>query len=100
MPKSSNQKLRLLYLSKIFAEETDENHTLTVQQLISRLAEMNVAAERKTIYDDIEQLSLAGYQIERIKAKQTGYYLAEREFEMPELKLLADAVACSRFITA
>lgn len=100
MPKTTNQKLKLLYLLKILNEKTDENHCLTTQELIDELASYDIKAERKSIYDDIECLNVFGYEVEYIKAKKGGgYYLAERDFELPELKLLVDAVQSSRFIT-
>ena len=88
MPKTTNQKLKLLYLLKILNEKTDENHCLTTQELIDELALYDIRAERKSIYDDIECLNVFGYEVEYIKAKKGGgYYLAERDFELPELKL-------------
>ena len=99
MAKSSNQKLKLLYLSQILQKRTDEEHGLTVQQMIEALAEYGVSAERKSIYDDLEALRLFGMDIMSVQSKTHSYFLANREFELPELKLLADAVASSKFIT-
>lgn len=100
MPKTTNQKLKLLYLLKILNEKTDEDHCLSTQELIDELASYDIRAERKSIYDDIECLNLFGYEIGYIKARKGGgYYLMERDFELPELKLLVDAVQSSRFIT-
>jgi len=100
MPKSANQKLKLIYLIRIFNEKTDEDHCLSTQELIGELAAYGISAERKSIYDDIECLIRSGYDIVNVKAKTGGgYYLASREFELPELKLLVDAVQSSRFIT-
>lgn len=100
MPKSANQKLKLIYLIKIFHEMTDEEHCLSTQDLIAELSAYGISAERKSIYDDIECLIKLGYDIVNVKAKSGGgYYLASREFELPELKLLVDAVQSSRFIT-
>ena len=100
MPKSPNQKLKLLYIIKILSEQTDENHCMPTQKLIDKLAEYDISAERKSIYNDISQLIHFGYDIIYNKARNNGgYYLAEREFELPELKLLVDAVQSSRFIT-
>lgn len=101
MAKSSNQKLKLLYLIKILSEKTDENHCLSAQRLIDELAKYDIKAERKSIYDDINCLNYFGFDILNIKSRtEGGYYLASREFELPELKLLVDAVQSSRFITA
>lgn len=100
MAKSANQKLKLLYLLKILSEKTDENHCLSAQDLITALSAYDIKAERKSIYDDIECLNFFGYDIVNVKARVGGgYYMASREFELPELKLLVDAVQASRFIT-
>lgn len=100
MPKSANQKMKLLYLLKILAEKTDENHCLSANELIEELSKYDICAERKSIYDDIRCLIDFGYDIIHIKKReQGGYYLAGREFELPELKLLVDAASSSRFIT-
>ncbi len=95
-----NNKLKLLAIADIFRRETDENHPISLPTIIDKLDEMGIEAERKSIYSDIELLIRYGMCIERSGiGKSTAYYLAERTFELPELKLLADAVACSRFIT-
>jgi len=99
MPKSSNQKLKILYLMRMLLTETDEEHMLSVSEIISKLAALDVAAERKTVYDDIEALKHFGLDIVMEKRKTFGYYVASRDFELPELKLLADAVQSSKFIT-
>lgn len=100
MPKSANQKLKLLYLVKILKEQTDAEHCLGMQELIGALAAYGIKAERKSIYDDIAQLTDFGYDIRLVKARNGGgYYLASREFELPELKLLVETVQASRFLT-
>lgn len=99
MSKSSNQKLKLLYLLKILIEKTDIDHTLTVPDMISELNKYGINAERKSIYDDIETLKTFGIDILCRKSKTYDYYVASRSFELAELKLLSDAVASSKFIT-
>ena len=99
MPKSANQKLRLLFEREILLRETDEENPISTKQLISRLEDCGVQAERKTIYSDIEALSLYGMDIIKVSGKNGGYYVGERDFELPELKLLVDAVQTSKFIT-
>lgn len=99
MAKSSRQKIKLLILLKTFLEKTDEQHPLSVKALIQILEEYGVFVERKTIYDDIETLRTFGLDIVNRRQKPTGYYVASRTFELPELKLLVDAVQSSRFIT-
>ena len=99
MAKSPRQKLKLLYLAKMLLERTDENHPLTVAEMIEALAGYDISAERKSIYDDLNALALFGLDIVQTKSKTTGYYIASREFELPELKLLVDSVQSSKFIT-
>ena len=99
MPKSINQKEKILHLMRILLEQTDETHKLSVNELISKLAKLDIKAERKTIYADIEKLKQFGLDIIMDKSKSYGYYIATRDFELPELKLLADAVQSSKFIT-
>ncbi len=99
MSKTSNQKIKLLYLMKLFEEETDEEHPLSRRELEERLADMGIRTERKSLYDDIETLKNFGMDITYRKERPEGYYLAERDFELPELKLLVDAVQSSKFIT-
>ena len=100
MGKSANQKLKLLYLYKILHEKTDEEHTLTVPQMIQELSYYDIQVERKTIYDDLEALEKFGVDLVCRRSKQYNYYIGNKIFELPELKLLADAVASSKFITA
>lgn len=97
--KKSNQKLKLMYLAKILLERTDEEHTMTVGDMIEALLSFGISAERKSIYDDLECLSLFGLDICSNKTKTTNYYIASRDFELPELKLLVDSVQSSKFIT-
>ena len=99
MPKSSNQKLKLLYLMQMLLEQSDENHPLTVQDMIDALSLHDISAERKSIYADLEALRVFGLDIMQSKGKSTGYYIASRDFELPELKLLVDSVQSSKFIT-
>lgn len=100
MAKSEGQKLKLLYIVKMLEEHSDENHPLSTAEIIKRLDALGIHSERKSIYDDIAKLCDFGYDIIQIQSRLGGgYYLAEREFELPELKLLVDAVQSSRFIT-
>lgn len=97
--KLSNQKLKMMYLAKILTEKTDEEHPMTVPQMIEELAALGISAERKSVYSDLEYLQLFGLDICSNKTRTTNYYIASREFEMPELKLLVDSVQSSKFIT-
>ena len=99
MAKRAQQKLKLLYLAKILWEQTDEEHPMTIAAIIEALKRQGISAERKSLYDDFESLRHFGMDIVGRRDKTFGYYLASREFELAELKLLVDAVQSSRFIT-
>ncbi len=99
MPKSKNQKLKLYYIIEYFKRYTDENHPVTVSEIIEYLASLGITAERKSIYRDISAMGELGYEVIALHDKHFTYYLAERDFETAELRMLADAVASSRFIT-
>ncbi len=99
MAKSSNQKTKLVHLCRILLRQTDEDHPITVQQMIEELGRYGVQAERKSIYDDLEALRTLGLDVQCRKGKTPGWFVGARDFELPELKLLMDAVQSSRFIT-
>lgn len=100
MAKGANQKIKILYLMQILLHETDEEHGLTLAQISEMLSARGIDAERKTLYDDIEILRVFGLDIEKRKEKNTvKYCVVSRDFELPELKLLVDAVQSSKFIT-
>ena len=100
MPKGTNQKLKLFYLLKIMLEKTDEDHRLTVNEILAELEKDDVTAERKTIYKDMEALEVMDIEIESEKEGRSNYYhVTNRPFELPELKLLVDAIQSSKFIT-
>lgn len=99
MPKSPNQKLKLLYLYQILLQKTDEDHKISMEEILQALARCGVEAERKSIYSDIAALQDFGLDIMLQRGPGGGYYVASRDFELPELKLLVDAIQCSRFIT-
>lgn len=99
MARRSNQKLKILYILKILWENTDEENAMTVKDMIAELDKYGIPAERKSIYDDIEALRFFGIDIVSRRTRTTEYFIANRIFELPELKLLVDAVQCSKFIT-
>ncbi len=100
MAKGQNQKLKLLYLLKILYEHTDDKHGLTMPEIISLLNEYGVSAERKRLYTDIEDLCHFGIDvIKERRNRNCYYYIGNRSFELPELKLLVDSVQASKFIT-
>lgn len=93
-------KLKMLYLARIFAQETDDAHGLTLQQIADRLEAYDIRADRKTLYQDFEELRLYGLDIISEQVGHNTYYsLGAREFELPELKLLVDSVQAAKFIT-
>ena len=100
MPKGSNQKLKLYYLSRIMLEHTDDEHSLTMPQIQQLLSAYDVTADRKTLYMDLEDLSVLGLDI--ISGKEGKYYtyhVGSKQFDIAELKLLVDSVQSSKFIT-
>ena len=94
------KKLRPLYLARLLHEQTDEEHTVTVKDMIAYLDRLGIRAERKAVYDDLELLRLFGMDIVHTKTKTHNYHLGQRSFELPELKLLIDVVQASPFLTA
>ena len=94
-------KFRPLYLLRVLEEYTDENHPLTTNELVELLQEKyGFTTHRTTIPADIKLLTEYGYDIITVKSSQNKYYIGSRRFELPELKLLIDAVQSSKFITA
>lgn len=101
MSKGSNQKLKLSYLTKIMLAKTDDEHALTMPQIIEELEKHDVTAERKSIYSDFADMT-DKLGIEIIKeqiGRETYYHVGAREFELAEVKLLIDAIQSSKFIT-
>jgi len=97
--KNANQRLKILYLYKILLEQTDEEHSITMPEIIKQLECCGISAGRKALYEDIEALRAYGLDVISLKGGASGYFVASRDFELPELKLLADAVCSSRFLT-
>ena len=90
MARSENQKLKLFHLIDILHSETDENHSLSMPEIIEKLAAVGIKAERKALYDDIATLSDYGVYIE--KTADHRYYIATRKYELAELKILVESV--------
>ena len=100
MPRSSFQKLKIIYIMEYLLKSSDEDHAVTTSQIIAYLKSHDITAERKTIYSDIEALRDFGLDIIQVsEGNNHGYYVASRDFELPELKLLVDSVQSSKFIT-
>ncbi len=100
MPEEKNKKGRLLALQQHLNYYTDENHPLTTQELIDAMEKMGYSANRKTIKDDIDTLTKFDIDIITNVSRGNSFFVGSRRFEMPELKLLVDAVSSSRFISA
>ena len=100
MPKSDNQKLKILYILDYLQRNSYEENPVNASKLIAMLdKEHNISCDRKTIYSDVAALQDYGVDIISIPGKNGGYYIASRNFELPELKLLIDAVLSSRYLT-
>lgn len=99
MTKGPNQKLKMLYLKDIFEKETDDDHCLSLSEIMEKLNERGVNADRKTLYADFDELQRYGLDIIQSGiGRGCVYYLGNREFELPELKMLVDSVQAARFI--
>lgn len=90
---------RIIELLRYFYQQTDENHPATVSDMISYLNGKGIQAVRQTIYTDIDILIDAGFDIVVMKSTQNQYFMGNRLFEYPELKMLTDAVASSKIIS-
>ena len=99
MPKSDNQKLKILYILDYLQRNSHAAHPVRAVELMQMLEQRGILCERKTVYSDIAALQDYGVDIVSIPGKNGGYYIASRNFELPELKLLIDAVQSSRFLT-
>ena len=99
MPRSSKQKLKLLYIRQLLLERSDEEHPVSVSDILAWLEENDIPAERKSIYADLDALRDYGMDILRRGGPGGGYFVGARDFELAELKLLVDAVETSKFIT-
>lgn len=98
--KSSNQKLKIMYLMKILLDRTDETHSITMPEIIDALEAYGISAERKSLYNDIENLRVYGLDVIGVQGDRTySYHIGNRQFELAELKLLVDSVQSAKFIT-
>ncbi|MBQ1409991.1 MAG: WYL domain-containing protein [Oscillospiraceae bacterium] len=99
MPKTENQKLKLLLLKEYLEQNTDQEHPASIHDLMAHLEANGISVERKSVYRDIQLLVEHGCDIVTTRGKTAGYCLASGAFDLAELKLLADAVLASRFLT-
>lgn len=100
VPKGSNQKFKLYRLAQIMQEQTDDEHYITMPEIMDELAKYNITADRKSLYNDLRDLSVLGIDVEGEPiGNRYHYHVVNRAFELPELKLLVDAIQSSKFIT-
>ncbi len=100
MPKGTNQKFKIYRLAQIMLEKTDDEHYITMPEIMASLSEYDVTADRKSIYADLRDLSVLGVEVEGEPiGNRYHYHVVNRPFELPELKLLVDAIQSSKFIT-
>ena len=100
MPKGKNKKLKLYYLARIMLSRTDDEHMITMPEIIRQLEAYDVTADRKSLYDDLEALRVLGIDVIGEKDGRNFYYhVGGKQFQIAELKLLVDAIQSSRFIT-
>ena len=99
MPVQKGQRLKLLKIWEILKQETDENHTMGTPELLSRLEELGIVCDRRTLYSDINALNESGYRIHCVRSSSNEYYVEKREFSMAEIQILMDAVQAASFIT-
>ena len=100
MAKGANQKFKLYCLAQIMLENTDDEHYLTMPEILSALERQGISAARKSVYEDLRDLEHLGIEVEgETVGKGYHYHVVNRPFELPELKLLVDAIQSSRFIT-
>ena len=101
MPKSDNQKAKILYIMDYLEKNSHEKNPINAAELITMLdRDHRIKCDRKTIYSDIAALQEFGLDVVSIPGRNGGYYLGSpRSFELPELKLLVDAVLSSRYLT-
>lgn len=100
MAEEKNQKIKLMKIMEILSQETDEEHPMTKVELSARLVAMNVSCSPRSLIRDIKLLNEQGYEImERLIGHEKGYYVCDRSFSVPELKILIDAVQAASFVT-
>lgn len=100
MSRGTNQKFKFTYLTRIMLEKTDDEHSLTMPQIMAELEKYEVTAERKSIYQDFQDMEKLGIEIIKEQVgRETYYHVGAREFELAEIKLLIDSIQSSKFIT-
>ncbi len=100
MSDSGYTKLKLLFIKEYLEKYSDENHPIGVEEILSMLGGHGIECERKSVYSDIKALKEYGVDITSVRSPKSGYCVCSRDFQLPELRLLIDAVQAANFITA
>lgn len=99
MTSENSRKIKLLKLWELLKSETDENHPMDTVEIISRLAKEGIEVDRKILYTDIETLNNYGYEVLKDRGRRNRYYVMDRGFDVPEVRILMDAVQAAGFVT-
>ena len=99
MEQEISRKIKLLKMWEILKQETDEEHPISTPELISKLEAEGILVDRKILYKDIELLNLCGYEVLKERGRSNRYYVEDRSFDQPEIRILMDAVQSAAFIT-
>lgn len=99
MANNSNQKIKILYILEDLLKNSDENNPLDAEKILLNLRNKGIIAERKSVYKDISVLKEYGYDIIKTRGVKSGYFIAERTFEVAEVRLLCDAIQAANFIS-
>ena len=99
MKSENSRKIKLLKLWELLKSETDENHPMDTVEIIDRLFREGIEVDRKILYNDIDVLNSYGFEILKERGKRNKYYVMDRSFDLPEIRILMDAVQASAFIT-
>ena len=92
-------KVKLIKICEILSQETDENHPISTPELLAKLAEMGIECDRRTLYADIKALNACGYEILCLRSSSNEYYVEDRAFSLPELRIMMVAVQAASFFT-
>lgn len=99
MKSEHKKRIRPLLLWEILKNESDEDHPMTTDGILKRLAEKGIECDRRTLYLDIELLNASGYEVMKRRSVSNEYYVVDRSFDVPEVLILMDAVQAASFIT-
>ncbi len=101
MKQDKSNKIRLLKIWEILKQESDEDNYISSKDIMEKLGEMGIECDRRTLYDDIDVLNDFGYEVlvEKQPGKANMYYVVDRTFDVPELRILMDAVQAASFVT-